>query len=108
MSTANTLSHPSVSSRPKGRFCPKCGSSRIQRSRRRGGLEHVLTLLGGRIRRCHDCRSRQASFPFVTIPLGRSDESAFLATEVAIAASGIIICLVFVWWIIQRAAADAG
>src|SRR5258708_24414106 len=44
------------------RHCPKCGSVRVHRSRRRGPLERVLASLGAAICRCHDCCGRQAWF----------------------------------------------
>ena len=44
------------------RRCIKCGSSRVYRSRRRGPVDHVLSWLGAKICRCHDCRLRQAWF----------------------------------------------
>lgn len=92
----------------KTRHCPKCGSARVHRSHRRGGLEFALTILGAKIRRCHDCRLRQAWFRYASIPLGRSENAAHWLAQVLIAAGGILLCLIFVWWVIQRSAADAG
>ena len=40
-------------------FCPRCGSTNVRRSRRRGLLERVLLrLLGLRPYRCEDCDER--------------------------------------------------
>jgi len=43
------------------RHCPKCGSVRVRRSRRRGPLEGLLASMGGEICRCHDCCSSRPS-----------------------------------------------
>ena len=38
--------------------CAQCGSPRIHRSRHRHPVERVVTMLGGNLRRCHNCNSR--------------------------------------------------
>ena|SRR5581483_1449551 len=38
--------------------CPKCGSGRLYRSRRRNFIERALVLVGGELRRCHECGLR--------------------------------------------------
>ena len=53
---------------PGEKACPKCGSSRVHRSHRRGFLERVLLpLLGRRPFRCADCEHR-----FLASRFGRS------------------------------------
>lgn len=42
--------------------CPECGSARVHRSRRRQPIERAIALLGGGMRRCHECNSRYAQF----------------------------------------------
>jgi transposase-like protein len=55
-STATTLSK----SRHEGSACPNCGTPNVHRSHRKGITEHVLAVVGGRIRRCHSCNARFA------------------------------------------------
>ena len=40
------------------RVCPRCKSERIHRSHRRGVLERLLSVLGLKARRCHECNTR--------------------------------------------------
>ncbi len=42
--------------------CPNCGSGRLHRSRRRHPVEHIFSVLGATMRRCHDCNRRYALF----------------------------------------------
>src|SRR5579884_1257390 len=82
--------------------CPRCRSSQVQRSHRRAALDYILHALGAEIRRCRDCRLRHASFLRFSLPLGRADSIARLWTEILVMASGFLVCLVFVWWVIRR------
>jgi predicted RNA-binding Zn-ribbon protein involved in translation (DUF1610 family) len=68
MSTEMT---PAILNRASGITCPRCGSTRVHRSRRKNVLDRVLSLLGAQVRRCHDCRSRQAWFGWVSIRIPR-------------------------------------
>lgn len=83
------------------RHCPKCGSVRVHRSRRRGIVESVLSRLGAEICRCHDCRSRRAWFGLARIRLNAAatDEPQF---ELALFGTGFVACILFVWWMITR------
>jgi len=57
--TAMTTSAPSIplcDARP----CPSCGAPRVYRSRRKGITEHLFSIVGARIRRCHACNVRFA------------------------------------------------
>ncbi len=75
------MTSPSTASSPPQRLslvrCPKCGSSRVRRSRRRTSVDHALARLGAHIRRCHDCRTRRAWFGVHPLPL--SDANSALA-----------------------------
>lgn len=81
--------------------CPKCGSIRVHRSRRRGIVEYVLARLGAEICRCHDCRARQAwigSFP-VRISAAAADEPRL---GLALYCAGLLACVLLVWWMVTR------
>jgi predicted RNA-binding Zn-ribbon protein involved in translation (DUF1610 family) len=54
------------------RPCPRCGSARIHRSRRRTITERTMSVLGVWTRRCHDCGLRFVRFLGVTIELGQT------------------------------------
>jgi hypothetical protein len=62
--TVNSVDAPVInaSSTASGRLCPKCGSSQVHRSHRRGAIERLLHLAGRRIRRCHACSARIVYF----------------------------------------------
>ena len=40
------------------RACPECGETQVRRSRRRSLRDHLLSLIGMRPYRCHDCGHR--------------------------------------------------
>ena len=84
------------------RHCPKCGSIRVHRSRRRGPIERLLSALGGDICRCHDCRARQAWFGVSPFPIGNTDPAASPWTSIAVFLSGFTVCLVLLWWMVTR------
>lgn len=83
------------------RHCPKCASSRVYRSHRRGLVERVVSNLGGTILRCHDCRSRRSWFGSTSIPLSDTEVPGRRAAVIVLA-SGFLLCVSFVWWIIAR------
>ena len=85
----------------RSRHCPKCASERIHRSRRRGLLEHLLSLAGGEIRRCHDCRARRCWFGSARLTLPESDTPG-RGAGIVVLCSGFIFCLALVWWMITR------
>jgi len=81
------------------RHCPKCGSIRVHRSRRRGIWDHFVASFGGEVCRCHDCRLRQAWFG--TFPVRLSD-SAWPVGGLSFYATGALGCVLLVWWVIFR------
>lgn len=80
------------------RHCPKCGSVRVHRSRRRGPLERVLASLGAAICRCHDCCGRQAWFGVSPIPIGNKDPRANPVAALAALLMGVGISAALLWW----------
>jgi hypothetical protein len=84
------------------RHCPKCGSVRVHRSRKRGPIERTITWLGADIRRCHDCRARQAWFGFSPIPIGNTDPKANPWAGILLFLSCCAGCFAAVWWLVVR------
>ena len=93
---------PEPPSRSLAKSCPRCHSERVHRSHRRAALDHVLYALGAEIRRCHDCRYRHASFATFAVPLGDPQNASRRWAGILAIASGLLVCLLFVWWIIRR------
>jgi hypothetical protein len=76
------------------RHCPKCGSVRIHRSRRRGPIESLIAALGAEICRCHDCCLRRAWFGISPIPIGNRDpEGSPWAGLMTIGSGGVVLVL---------------
>jgi hypothetical protein len=84
------------------RNCPKCGSSRVHRSRRRGMLDGLLSHIGGEIRRCHDCRSRRCWFGTAALPLARDGVHEETRTGSLVLGTAFLVCLALVWWTVRR------
>ncbi|HEV2198927.1 MAG TPA: hypothetical protein VGR73_03830 [Bryobacteraceae bacterium] len=80
------------------RHCPKCGSVRVHRSRRRGPLERVLASFGAAICRCHDCCGRQAWFGLSPIPIGNKDPRTNPVAALAALLMGVGISAALLWW----------
>jgi hypothetical protein len=83
------------------RHCPKCGSVRVHRSRRRGPLERVIAGLGAEICRCHDCCLRRAWFGVSPVPIGNRDPEGSPWTAFLMVGSGGAV-LVFVLWTVTH------
>jgi hypothetical protein len=80
----------------------------VYRSHRRSGFERVLSTIGGEIRRCHDCRTRQAWFRSVGMPIPTEGVTGGRLTSVALLGSTFLVCFLFIWWMISRFTALAG
>ena len=90
------------------KHCPKYGSPRVHRSHRRSGLEHALGSIGGEIRRCHDCRSRQAWFRSGGISLPAEGATRGRLTKIALFGFTSVACFLLIWWMISHLAELAG
>jgi hypothetical protein len=95
-----TPAHPPV-------HCPKCGSNRVRRSRRRSMYDRLLARLGAHLRRCHDCRTRRAWFGIHSLPLWGANSVGAKLTSFSLVGSGLTACLLVVWWMILRIKAGA-
>lgn len=99
---------PTLAAGTAQHHCPRCGSARVHRSHRKGALDHVLSLAGARMRRCHDCRSRQAWFGWLAVPVGRGSGPADFLRQAAVAGGGFLLCLLLLWWMLARFSALSG
>jgi hypothetical protein len=68
----------------------------------------MLCTIGGEIRRCHDCRTRQAWFRHVSFPLPTEDLLGERLMSVALLGSTFFVCFLFIWWMIARLTDLAG
>ena len=84
------------------RHCPKCGSVRVHRSRRRGPFEVLLAWCGAAICRCHDCCGRQAWFGVSPVPIGNRDPNANPVVSLAIRLTGVGASAALLWWMVTR------
>ncbi len=79
--------------------CVHCGSSRLYRSKRRGGGERALALLGARMRRCHDCNTRFVQLGgslLKTTDLGQVGRRLMLGLVMAAA---LMVVLALIMWL---------
>lgn len=83
------------------RHCPKCGSVRVHRSRRRGPIESLIAGLGAEICRCHDCCLRRAWFGLSPIPIGNRDPEGSPWTGLAILVSGGVVLVLLLFTLIE-------
>ncbi len=88
--------------------CPRCQSTRVQRSHRRGSVDRLLFTLGAEIRRCRECRFRHASFGSSAILLGDPQAAVKRWTTAAALLSGLVVCIVLVLWVMRRFGGSPG
>jgi hypothetical protein len=80
----------------------------VHRSHRKSGYERLLCVIGGEIRRCHDCRARQAWFGSKGILLPTKGVAGGRLGSLALLGSASIVCFLFIWWMISRFTELAG
>lgn len=80
----------------------------MHRSHRKSGLERALCAVGGEIRRCHDCRSRQAWLGSIALPLPTEGVAEGRLRSLTVLWSTFVLCFLFIWWIISRFTELAG
>lgn len=83
------------------RRCPRCGSTRLYPSHRRGSGEKLLAAIGGGLKRCHSCRARTCWFGLMSIRLGENAKEGSLSSGVAVVA-GCMVCIALLLWVITR------
>ena len=79
--------------------CLQCGSTRILRSRRRSPIEYAIALIGWRVKRCHDCKTRflQCGRSLVKATCFKDFSKWLLFAALAVAAVGVVITVI-VWF----------
>jgi hypothetical protein len=75
------------------KYCPQCGSERFHRSRRRDKTELMLSLVGGRLRRCHQCQIRFLMLGPILIRAGKLGWFTKELTLLAVMAAGLLAIL---------------
>lgn len=90
---------------PARRPCPRCGSTQVDRSHRRGFAERALSLLGLKIRRCHGCNLRFARLGSSAIWIEDVESLARKLAFLALMVAGTALLLALVAWLSVREAA---
>jgi hypothetical protein len=62
----------------------------------------VVCALGAEVRRCHDCRARQAWFRATGFLLPTKGVTRGRLVSLVLIGSSFLVCLVFIWWMIAR------
>ncbi len=79
--------------------CRNCGSDRVHRSRRRNGLERVLTSFGCGMQRCHECNRRYLSLGRIMVPTQKLERFARkTGLALAMAAAAVVLLAVVLWF----------
>jgi len=89
------------------KHCPRCKSGRVHRSHRKTTLDRILSAIGGEIRRCHDCRARQAWFGGCGFLLPMEGIHGGLESALLLGAA-FLGSFFFIWWVISRFTELAG
>src|SRR5580658_5524290 len=76
--------------------CLQCGSTRVHRSRRRSPIEFAIALVGWRVKRCHDCKTRflQCGRSLVKATYLKDLGKGLLFAALAVAAVGGVIAVI--------------
>lgn len=82
--------------------CPRCGSPRVYRSHRKSLIEHLLSQVGAKVRRCHQCSHRFMTFGASTFTLRNTDKLSHQLAALLFTSTGLGACVGFVWWIINH------
>jgi hypothetical protein len=87
--------------------CLNCGSTRVHRSRRRSPIEYAIALVGWRVKRCHDCKTRflQCGRSLVKATSLKDLGKGLLFAVLAVAAVGVVIAVIL--WFAHGQAAPA-
>jgi hypothetical protein len=97
----------SIKASETGRACPRCNDENVHRSRRRGSIEYLISLVGFRIRRCHACNLRFATLGDSTLlaaDVQKSMRKVYLFVFTAVA---LVTVLGLVLWFSARQSAYA-
>jgi len=95
----------STATRHEGSLCPNCGALSVHRSHRKGTTEHLLAVVGARMRRCHSCNVRFARLFFSNVYMddARRALRRLALLLIMLVGAGLVI-LVMLWFMRKQAA----
>jgi proteasome lid subunit RPN8/RPN11 len=95
----------STAARHEGSLCPNCGALSVHRSHRKGATEHLLAVVGARMRRCHSCNVRFARLFFSNVYMddARRALRRLALLLIMLVGAGLVI-LVMLWFMKKQAA----
>ena len=82
--------------------CPRCESSRVYKAHRRGKLERVLVLLGGKLLRCNGCRVRYVRWRNKVIYPDKARGKLRRARQWAMVVVGTVLLVLLLLWLVGR------
>jgi hypothetical protein len=92
-------------SRHQGSLCPNCGAMNVHRSHRKGTTEHLLALVGGKVRRCHICNVRFVRLFASSVYIDDARRALRgLALLLLMLAGAALVILVMLWFMKKQAA----
>jgi hypothetical protein len=96
---------PPPPARHPGSFCPRCGTPTVHRSHRKGLTEHLLALVGARVRRCHACNTRFARLFTSTVYIEDARRVLRRAAILFLMLAGAALVLAVILWFMNKQAA---
>ena len=96
---------PTAPSRHEGSPCPSCGALSVHRSHRKGITEHLLAVIGGRIRRCHACNARFARVFSSAVYIDDARHVLLRAALLLMMLAGAAVVVLVMLWFMKKQAA---
>jgi len=93
------------SSRHEGSACPNCGALNVHRSHRKGITEHLLAIVGARIRRCHACNARFARLFNSAVYIDDARRALLRAGILLLMIIGAAVVVLVMLWFMKKQAA---
>ncbi len=94
-----------TAARRQGSICPKCGTSGVHRSHRKGLTERLLSLAGARVRRCHACNIRFVRLFSSTVYIDDARRALRRAAILFLMLAGAALVLLVMLWLMNKQAA---
>lgn len=92
-------------SRHEGSPCPNCGALSVHRSHRKGITEHLLAVVGARIRRCHTCNARFARLFNSAVYIDDARRALLRAAILLLMLAGAALVVIVMLWFMRKQAA---
>lgn len=96
---------PSTPSRHEGSACPSCGALSVHRSHRKGITEHLLAVIGAKIRRCHACNARFARLFSSAVYIDDARHALVRAAILLLMLAGATVVVLVMLWFMRKQAA---